>query len=171
MRILKISGNKLSRIPLSCLPRLRTLYADGNRIEELGNMQSTPSKLETVSVRNQLVKHFRIAFSAFPDLKRLYISGNDLATDFFPLEPVYSLAYLEAVACKLTRWPQDFAAVFANLRYINLNYNLMPDLDGVEGLRCLKKLSMLGNRVGCDGLSEVIEQLRSLPRLQEIDLR
>lgn len=171
MRILKISGNSLSRIPLHSLPRLRTLYADGNRIQHLGDIRVKASKLETLSVRNQLVKHFRIDFPTFPDLKRLYISGNDLATDFFPLEPAYSLAYLEAVACKLTRWPQAFAAMFANLRYVNLNYNLLPDLDGLEDLRSIKKLSMLGNRIGCDGLSEVIEQLRTMPRLQHVDLR
>lgn len=171
VRILKVSRNHLTHLNLADFPRLRTLYADGNEITHLGSIRGKPNKIETLSMRNQRVKSFRLMFNLFPNVRRLYISGNDLSVDFFPSSPIYTLNYLEATACKMTRWPINFGAYFANLRYANLNYNLLPDLEGFVGLGELKKLSMLGNRLGCDGLTHVIEQLRTMPMLEELDVR
>jgi hypothetical protein len=58
-----------------------------------------------------------------------------------------------------------------NLRCLNLNYNFLPDLDGLQGMAALRKLMMVGGRLGDTGTKQVLKGLRTLEGLQEVDLR
>jgi len=112
-----------------------------------------------------MVPHYR------PLLSIATSSGNPLATDFFPPQALYSLAYLEAAACKLSTWPRNFAQRMPNLRHINLNYNFLEDLTGLSGLQGLRKLSLIGARLGETGSREIISDLRGLGTLESVDIR
>lgn len=79
--------------------------------------------------------------------------------------------YIEAAACKLSEWPADLARRVPNLRCLNLNYNFLRDLDGLQGLTALRKLMMVGGRLGANGTKLVLRGLRGLEGLQEVDLR
>lgn len=55
LRILRVSGNKLSRLNAAPFPNLRTLYADNNSLVALDKVQRL-CKLENLSLRNQTGK-------------------------------------------------------------------------------------------------------------------
>jgi hypothetical protein len=58
-----------------------------------------------------------------------------------------------------------------NLKYLNLNYNFLVDLDGLQGLTRLKKLTVVGARLGGSGTRGVVRGLKGLTNIEEIDLR
>jgi Leucine-rich repeat (LRR) protein len=192
LRILRISNNNLLEFDLSSFPRLRTLYADNNRLDRLARSSpKTVSRLENLSLRNQRGLPLCLSYDDLRDIKRLYISGkmncprtyliihtdtfmrigNPLSANFFPSRALYSMAYLEAVACKLSDWPIHFAQRMPNLRHLNFNYNFLEDLTGLQGLQGLRKLSMIGGRLGATGTREVVSDLRGLGTLESVDLR
>ena len=58
-----------------------------------------------------------------------------------------------------------------NLRHVNLNYNFLEDLKGLSGLQGLRKLSLIGARLGETGSREIISDLRGLGTLESVDIR
>ncbi len=58
MRTLRVSHNDLGELDISNLPRLRTLYADNNRLRSIGRSTGYgSSRLENLSIRNQGVNN------------------------------------------------------------------------------------------------------------------
>ena len=184
VRMLRLSDNDLSSLDLSRFPRLRTLYVDVNRLTSLGH---SGGRLENLSLRSQRVAGLRLEAKVLENVKRLYISGeqypplpgvaaeqrtgNALADDCFPTCPLYSLVYLEAAACKLSSLPTSVMRNMPNLKILNLNYNFLINLDGLHGMRGLRKLTVVGNRLGGSGSTGVVKGLNSLVGLEEVDLR
>lgn len=56
------------------------------------------------------------------------------------------------------------------LEILNLNYNYLEHVNGLEGMSSLRKLSIVGNRLG-GGQELPLKGLRELSNLQEVDLR
>ena len=52
LRILRISGNRLSELQVSKVSNLRTLYADNNALSALAKVDRL-TRLENLSLRNQ----------------------------------------------------------------------------------------------------------------------
>lgn len=52
------------------------------------------------------------------------------------------------------------------LEVLNVNYNFFEDLDGLKRMRTLRKVSVVGNRLGEGEVS-----LIGLDKLEEVDLR
>ncbi|WVQ97321.1 hypothetical protein IAU59_004432 [Kwoniella sp. CBS 9459] len=187
VRVLRFSENDIRLFDLSLFPKVRTLYADGNRLTQLSRSSASSSsngRLENLSLRNQRISSnssLRLSYKDLENVKRLYLSGNALSEDFFPSKPLYALVYLEAAACRLSAWPAGsaFATNMPNLKVLNVNYNHLPNLDGVRGLKGLRKLTLVGGRLGSDadverGVSHgrgVLEGLKGLESLEEVDLR
>ncbi|GHJ90363.1 hypothetical protein NliqN6_6765 [Naganishia liquefaciens] len=172
LRVLRVSHNQLATLDLSLFPRLRSFYADGNRIETLWrSKKQSIARLEYLSLRDQDVRYLRLSHDDMRDVKRLYISGNHLTNSFFPTRPLFSLVYLEAAACSMAEWPENFAARLPNLRILNVNYNFLEDLSGLEGIQGLRKLMMIGCRLGEERSSSVMRSIRAIGTLEEIDLR
>lgn len=71
----------------------------------------------------------------------------------------------------MSEWPEDFALRLPNLRILNMNYNFLEDLSGLEGLQGLRKLMMIGCRLGEERSSSVMRSVRQIGTLEEIDLR
>jgi Leucine-rich repeat (LRR) protein len=181
----------LTTVDISKFPRLRSLYADSNQIQALAHSTNhKPVRLEYLSLRDQDVYDLSLSYDHLRDVKRLYISGkimqlqpeefrltgvratgNHLSSQFFPTRPLYSLVYLEAAACSLSEWPENFALRLPNLRILNMNYNFLEDLSGLEGLQGLRKLMMIGCRLGEERSSSVMRSVRQIGTLEEIDLR
>ncbi|OCF33354.1 hypothetical protein I316_05096 [Kwoniella heveanensis BCC8398] len=187
VRVLRFSENDLRHFDLSLFPKVRTLYADGNRLSQLSRSStcsSSSGRLENLSLRNQRISSastFKLSYRDLENVKRLYLSGNSLSKDFFPSKPLYALVYLEAAACRLASWPAGlgFANNMPNLKVLNVNYNHLPNLDGVKGLKGLRKLTLVGGRLGSDAELEgghghgrgVLEGLKGLECLEEVDFR
>ncbi|KAJ9116425.1 hypothetical protein QFC22_004867 [Naganishia vaughanmartiniae] len=172
LRALRLSHNRLKTVDMSKFPRLRSLYADGNQIRTLVRSSKHSSvRLEYLSLRDQDVSDLDLSYADLRDVKRLYISGNRLSKQFFPTRPLYSLVYLEAAACSLSEWPEGFGQRVPNLRILNMNYNFIENLSGIEGLQGLRKLMMIGCRLGEERSSSVLRSVRQIGTLEEIDLR
>ncbi|KAJ9099240.1 hypothetical protein QFC21_004120 [Naganishia friedmannii] len=181
----------LNLVDMTKFPRLRSLYADGNQIRALvRSSKHSPVRLEYLSLRDQDVSDLDLSYADLRDVKRLYVSGeykfgskrkakltrkmptgNRLSKQFFPTRPLYSLVYLEAAACSLSEWPEGFGQRLPNLRILNMNYNFIEDLSGIEGLQGLRKLMMIGCRLGEERSSSVLRSVRQIGTLKEIDLR
>lgn len=76
MRTLRISDNDLFSLDMSHFPKLRTLYADGNRLSRLTRSGNDISRLENLSLRNQRCTSLRLSMSELSPVKRLYVSGK-----------------------------------------------------------------------------------------------
>lgn len=177
VRVLRFSDNDIAFFDISLFPKIRTLYADNNLLSHLGRSEhSPPSRLENLSLRNQRSASLHLTFIDLENIRRLYVSGNVLTEDFFPPRPLHSLVYLEAAACKMSQWPRDFASNAPHLKMLNLNYNYFTDLNGVKGMNNLRKLTLVGGRLGGEEAGkrdgrDVMAGLRGLQSLEELDLR
>jgi hypothetical protein len=134
-------------------------------------MSTGGHRIENLSLRNQRVGRLALTPEDLQSVKRLYLSGNRLDPDFLPPNPLFNLVYLEAAACNLTSWPADLAARVPNLRILNVNYNFLPDLDGLDGLAFIRKLMAVGNRLGGGSKGGAVRGLKGLSSLEEVDLR
>jgi Leucine-rich repeat (LRR) protein len=76
VRTLRINDNDISSLDLSNFPKLRTLYADGNRIARLSRSGFETSRLENLSMRNQRCSQLRLSKVELSPVKRLYVSGK-----------------------------------------------------------------------------------------------
>ncbi|KIM43242.1 hypothetical protein M413DRAFT_69231 [Hebeloma cylindrosporum] len=167
LRILRVSGNRLRHLDVGGLANLRTLYADNNWLGELTKVDRL-TKLENLSLRNQSGRGLRLLTRDVRDVKRLYLSGNPLKCDFLE-EPCYNLVYLELAACRLTGLPKGMARLLPNLRVLNLNYNFLEDVRGLEGLTRLQKLTIIGSRV--KNSKPLIRLLEHMPDVEMVDFR
>jgi hypothetical protein len=75
LRELRVMSNDLSVLDLAEFPRLKTLYADENRLRTLARSDDGIGRIEALSLRNQRVKGLRLPASELEAVKRLYISG------------------------------------------------------------------------------------------------
>ncbi|KDQ62247.1 hypothetical protein JAAARDRAFT_170487 [Jaapia argillacea MUCL 33604] len=167
LRILRLSGNRLHQLNLAPFPNLRTLYADNNSLGVLVKA-SRLTKLENLSLRNQRGGALSLSIRDVRDVKRLYLSGNPLKGAFID-EPCYNMVYLELAACRLASLPPNLARLVPNLRVLNLNYNFLEEVKGLEGLTRLKKLTMIGSRL--KGTKPVIRVLQGMPEVEMLDFR
>ncbi|KAG8214791.1 hypothetical protein J3R82DRAFT_9927 [Butyriboletus roseoflavus] len=167
LRILRASNNRLHSLNVGQFPNARTLYLDNNSLAGLVKGERL-AKLENLSMRNQGCRDFHLSTRQFRDVKRLYLSGNKLKTNFIE-EACYNLVYLELAACRLTSLPRELAGLTPNLRVLNLNYNFLEDVAGLEGLTRLKKLTMIGSRL--KGTKPLIRVLQRMPDVEMVDLR
>ncbi|KAF9046485.1 hypothetical protein BJ165DRAFT_1472061 [Panaeolus papilionaceus] len=167
LRILRVSGNRLQNLDVGAMPNLRTLYADNNSLTTLARMDRL-SKLENLSLRNQSGRGLRIQSREVRDVKRLYLSGNPLKTDFLE-EPCYNLIYLELAACRLTGLPEGMAKLLPNLRVLNLNYNFLEDVRALQGFTRLQKLTLIGSRL--KSTKPLIRLVEGMPNVEMLDFR
>ncbi|KAG6900391.1 hypothetical protein C0993_011379 [Termitomyces sp. T159_Od127] len=167
LRVLRASGNRLRELRVGALVNLRTLYADNNCLTSLVEVERL-TRLENLSVRNQSGRGLKLLTRDVRDVKRLYLSGNPLQ-DGFLNEACYNLQYLEAAGCRLTAVPADMGRLVPNLRVLNLNYNFISDVRGLEGLGRLRKLSLVGSRVG--STRALVRLAGALGDAEELDFR
>ncbi|GMK58491.1 hypothetical protein CspeluHIS016_0505230 [Cutaneotrichosporon spelunceum] len=168
LRVLRVSDNALTSLDVSLFPRLRTLFADNNALPGLTRSGPGGHRIENLSLRSQGVAAFSLNPEDIQAVKRLYVSGNSLPPNFLST-PVYSLVYLEAIACQLSDWPANLVDHAPNLRVLNVNYNFIETLDGLAGLMRLTKLMAVGCRLGARG--NAVRGLLGLEGLEELDLR
>ncbi|KAF7365457.1 Sin component scaffold protein cdc11 [Mycena venus] len=175
LRILRASGNRLRVLHVHwgtpCWPlRLRGSGATKTMGRAAGRESKNVGalgKLENLSLRNQATgrgaQGLRLDFEDVRDAKRLYLSGNALPANFLSAA-CYNLVYLELANCRLATLPPGLSKLTPNLRALNLNYNFLEDVRGLEGLARLRKLSVVGARL--KGTKEIIRAVRGLPEVE-----
>ncbi|KAK3810495.1 MAG: hypothetical protein JOS17DRAFT_504692 [Linnemannia elongata] len=167
LRILRLSENKLLTFNADSFPGLRTLYLDDNRLQSLENCQ-TLTRLENFSARDQEGEGIAIDMTEFINSRKLYLSGNPIHALDFEMG-FYRLEYLEICAGCLSELPIDFAALFPNLRGLNLSYNGLDSLAALDGLHRLRRLIFVGNSL--KSFSDVLSLVKRMRSLVTLDLR
>jgi protein NUD1 len=94
--------------------------------------------------------------------------GNRLVSSFFNAR-AKKLVYLEVAGCQLSSLPHDLVDMVPNVRVLNLNYNFLVDLDAINGLEQLRKLTVIGSRVNKS--KTIVKVARRLPNLEMLDCR
>lgn len=100
--------------------------------------------------------------------KYLMNKGNPLKEDFLQ-EACYNLIYLELAACRLTVLPDGMSKLLPNLRVLNLNYNFLEEVRPLEGLKRLRKLTIIGSRL--KSTKPLIRLVAEMPDAEMLDFR
>ncbi|SZF00797.1 unnamed protein product [Blumeria hordei] len=168
LKYLRLSGNNLESIDVSQYPNLRLLYLDRNRLGRVTGLLKT-RYLDSISIREQRDSNIDSSFvSEVFEARKIFLSGN-LLCKFRPQIDFLNLQYLELANCGLETLPEDFGALLANVRVLNLNFNALKDIRPIKGILRLKKLHLAGNRlVGVDSIADLFLRF---PALTIVDLR
>jgi hypothetical protein len=68
--------------------------------------------------------------------------------------------------CQLFSLPANLSSAIPNVRVLNLNYNFIDDLGPLVGLSRLKRLTVLGARLGkCRHLADVVGSMKEIELL------
>lgn len=169
LRHLDVSGNRLRILDLTSMGRLEQVSADRNRLATVEGLGRTP-KLDSLSLREQggsRAFDVRMLARAY-EVRKLFLSGNRIGT-FVPTRHFLNLQLLDLANCGLQRLPEDLGGMMPNLRVLNLNFNGLLDISGLQGIPRLKRLFVAGNRF-TDSKS-LFKCLSGFPCLTEVDLR
>lgn len=182
---LRLSDNSLHTFDASGCPSLRLLYVDRNSLCSVTGLAQC-HHLEVFSAREQSSPDgglrdycFDVDLAEFKDIRKVFLSANRLSPRVLsPSGPLLSLQLLDVAACTISRLPEDFASSFPNLKVLNLNFNSIADIQPLAGMKCISRLTVVGNRLVrmrrlCQALSRMgrksIRTSRST--LQKVDIR
>lgn len=169
LKQLIISDNKLRVLDLAMLARLKLVYADRNKLTTVLGMDKVPH-LDSLSLREQGgSKPFDMSTLASAyEVRKLFLSGNRLG-DFNPPRGFLNLQLLDLANCALQHLPDNLGDTLPNLRVLNLNFNGLSDISGLQSVSRLKRLHLVGNRF--TDFKPLVNILAGLPWLTELDLR
>lgn len=157
LQYLKLSNNLLDAFDVVSFPALRLLYLDVNRLSTITGLAQCPH-LETLSLREQTqifdrtrtyqLPQIDLDLSTVTALRKLYLSSNTLSSNVLsPKTILPNLQLLDVASCSLNELPPQFGTIFPNLVTLNLNFNALSDISGLEGISRLGRLTLVGNRI------------------------
>lgn len=169
LKQLIISDNKLRILDLTMLTRLKLVYADRNKLTTVLGLDKVPH-LDSLSLREQGgSKPFDTSTLASAyEVRKLFLSGNRLG-NFNPPRGFLNLQLLDLANCALQCLPDNLGDTLPNLRVLNLNFNGLSDISGLQSVSRLKRLHLVGNRF--TDFKPLVHLLAGLPWLTELDLR
>ena len=141
---------------------MKRLYLSGEHAHFIDFTHETPGHAS--SLLNRVAEAPLSRSDAFCDLN----VGNPMQAGFIS-ESCYNLLYLELAACRLTSLPTELARLVPNLRVLNLNYNFLEDLRGLEGLTRLRKLTIIGSRI--KATKQFVRMLKGMRDVEILDFR
>lgn len=143
LRKLLLNQNNLEYVDLKGLRKLFCVRFDGNIISQLEF--PVCNLIELVSMKSQPYMR-QIWENSAPQcdhLSRLDFSGNRwVPNNVFPF-----ISDLNLSAMNLSQLPTDFANLFPNVQYLNLNFNKLESIEPLSQLQGLKKLWLVSNRI------------------------
>jgi len=167
---LSLRSNRLVTVNLTeFAPNVKFVHLDGNSLSSLLGFDQLKS-LSTLSVRSQnsSTSDQTSLLTNIPDIATLTLAGNRLPTIALS-RPLHNLQHLDLSHSGLQSLPADFGAQAAHVRTLALNHNGLKDLRPLLGMRALRALSAVGNRLA--RLRVAAAALRALPALHRLDLR
>lgn len=185
LHILRLSGNSIRTFDASVCPSLRLLYVDRNSLDSVAGLDQC-LHLEVFSAREQSAPDgghrdccFDVDLADLKDIRKVFLSANRLSPRVLsPSAPLLSLQLLDVAACTISTLPEDFGSSFPNLKVLNLNFNSISDVQPLAGMKCISRLTVVGNRLArmrklCQTLSRLGRKTTrtSCSTLQKVDLR
>lgn len=175
LKKLLLKFNRLKDLDLSPYPFLRVLRIDGNILEEIPQLNKLKF-LQEVSAKCQDSSSVAMEIiSDATDVITMDLSGNVVVSSLFSsptmsINPFMNLNALNLSAVGLTDIPESFGDMFLNVRDLNLNFNKLTSLGGLNKLPRLKKLHLLSNNI--DKIEMVLSNLSNSRRsLKVLDMR
>ncbi|KAJ9210411.1 hypothetical protein DTO166G4_7968 [Paecilomyces variotii] len=152
LRSLKLSDNRISTLDVSSFPSLSLLYVDRNSLSTIAGIGKC-HELEILSAREQSFQEvdkplsLDLDLGLLQDVRKIFLSSNRLSPrTLSPSVPMRSVQLLDIASCALPSLPEDFAMSFPNVKVLNLNFNALSDAGGIVGMKCLGRLTLVGNR-------------------------
>lgn len=149
---LKLSDNCISALDISSFPSLTLLYVDKNSLSTISGIGKC-HQLEILSAREQSFPQadeplsLDLDLGLLKDVRKVFLSSNRLSPrTLSPSLPLRSVQLLDIASCALPGLPEDFATNFPNVKVLNLNFNALTDAGGIVGMKCLGRLTLVGNR-------------------------
>lgn len=143
LRKLLINQNNLNCLDLKGMRQLLCVKFDGNVITQLEFPRR--NLIERASMKSQPYMS-RIWGESVPlcdQLRSLDLSGNRLLPNCaFPFINELTLS-----AMNLTHLPANFAKLFPNVQYLNLNFNKLESIEPLSPLASLKKVWLVSNNL------------------------
>ncbi|CCG25405.1 hypothetical protein CORT_0C00260 [Candida orthopsilosis Co 90-125] len=155
LRKLLLNQNNLSYIDLRGLRQLYCVRFDGNVVTHLEFPRHNLIELISMKSQPNMSQIWNNSAPQCDQLHYLDLSGNTfLPTNSFPLINELTLS-----AMNLSQLPTDFAQLFPNVQYLNLNFNKLQSVEPLTPLKGLKKLWLVSNKLSNFYLT--MKQLRS----------
>ncbi|KAI9728585.1 MAG: hypothetical protein M1834_007613 [Cirrosporium novae-zelandiae] len=171
LRILMLRDNRLKRLDVSNVPRLRALCVDRNQLTKVDGIRST-YHLNLLSMQDQekpgRTDSCNLDIKDYFEIRKLWLSGNP-SPSLSMNHSFLSLQGLSLASCGLQTLPASFGQLFPNVRVLNLNYNALKDIRPLLGIVRLTRLHLAGNRIS--RLRRTVGVLRKFSHLQLVDLR
>lgn len=179
LKRLSLDSNKLPTLDLSSFPNLVRLSISRNNLRHLSGL---PASLEMLSCKyqdglNGTIPSSIIRGSCRPGslIRNITFSGSKI--DFDMLLPQQNVPHmfsciteLDLSACGIKQLPDNFSSLFPLLLHLNLNFNSITTLKGLDKLYHIRTLNALGNSI--QDLGEVLGHTEAARRsLQFLDLR
>ena len=121
---------------ISKLPELRSLKFDGNQLEQIEGLENLRG-MENISCKSQYSsKVVEQIMESIQDIRQLDVSGN---RHFNAISTFPFLSNLTISAMNLTTIPIDFYLLFPNVQTLNLSFNTLKDISGLNKLKIYVK--------------------------------
>ncbi|GME85066.1 unnamed protein product [Ambrosiozyma monospora] len=146
---LSLVMNNFKTLDLSNYPKLKELRADKNHLESITGLTEEVEKVSLKyqskpSAANTIISHS----SKASRMRKLALTGGVLDLSTIKAKSSFSsVSQLVLCAMNLESLPSNFCKVFPMLLDLNLNFNKLTTLEGLEGLTYLRQLKVLSNNL------------------------
>lgn len=147
LKKLLLKFNQLEKLDVLAFPFLRVLRVDGNDLRNISGLLKLKHLDELSCKAQRSVAVIEEVFRHARDVQSLDLSGNMGLTLSGYNFPFLNLNKLELTALDWTRVPDNFAAIFPNVRDLNLNFNRLTNIDGLAKLTNLRKVYLVSNKI------------------------
>ncbi|KAI8097376.1 uncharacterized protein BX664DRAFT_326229 [Halteromyces radiatus] len=167
LRVLKLNYNRLQAFDGRFFPNLRTLYLDSNRLVRIVDLRIM-QHLDSISLRDQGGSQLQVNVKELQSTRKLYLSGMPVK-QLNHMIHFNTLEYLEISSAQLEELPSDFGSQVPLLRVLYLSHNYLKQLNPLIHHRRLQRLVLIDNRL--QKLGDILDTIRTLPRLNYLDIR
>lgn len=173
LKRISLNNNEIEEggIELIDFPELKEVQIDGC-LGYINHLSHNTQKLAARYINKEENIRDILKFSLQSnDLKKLYLTGGILPMELPNFKDKFSsLSILDISAMNLDKLPSKFSEFFPLLIDLNLNFNRLSNLKGLEGMRHLKELKVLGNNIGkLEDVTDYTSNIRMCLKL--LDLR
>ena len=175
LRKLSLKLNRLTYLDLSFAAHLKELRIDGNNLREIKGLSK---HLEIIDAKlqnnNESINSLIVESCKIKKLNKLDLTGSKNTSFTIPnavkVGLFTNISVLNLSAMNLESLPNNLGDVFPVVYDLNLNFNRLKSLKGIENMRFLVKLKVLSNNIS--DLKEIFNYGASFRfKLRLLDLR
>ncbi|GAV27413.1 hypothetical protein PMKS-000880 [Pichia membranifaciens] len=172
LRRISLNNNSLYEdVDLSEFPETKEIQLDRCFAEKIRHISLYTEKISARYISEEKNIEGLLRFSLKSNnLKSLYLTGGILPRALPTFKDKFSsINILDISAMNLETLPKKFGEFFPLLIDLNLNFNRLRTLNGLEKLRHLKQLKLLGNEIeNIENITDYTSRVRMTLRLLDV---